>query len=40
MVADAVGMRVASIIDIREGRTKNPSYETIKALSDYLKAKA
>lgn len=36
MVADACKLRVATVIDIREGRTKNPSYETVKALSDYL----
>ena len=36
IVAGACGVRVATIIDIRDGRTKNPSYDTIKALSDYL----
>ncbi len=36
VVAEACGLRVATVIDIREGRTKNPSYETTKALSDYL----
>lgn len=36
MVAAAIGVRVATIIDIREGRVKNPAYETVKALSDYL----
>jgi len=37
MVAEVCGVRVATVIDIREGRTRNPSYETVKALSDYLK---
>lgn len=36
MVAEALNVRVSTIIDIREGRTRNPSYETVKALSDYL----
>jgi len=36
VVADAVGVRVATIIDIRDGNTPNPSYATVKALSDYL----
>lgn len=35
-VAAALGVRVGTIIDIREGRTRNPSYDTVKALSDYL----
>jgi len=36
VVADAIGVRAATIIDLREGRTRNPSYDTVKALSDYL----
>lgn len=36
MVAEAIGVRTNTIIDIRQGRTPNPSYETVKALSDYL----
>lgn len=37
MVAQVCGVRAATIIDIRDGRTRNPSYDTVKALSDYLK---
>lgn len=36
MVAQATGVRTNTIIDIRDGTTKNPGYETVKALSDYL----
>jgi hypothetical protein len=35
-VARAVSVRVQTIIDIRDGRTINPSYATLKALSDYF----
>lgn len=35
-VAQAIGVRIATIIDLREGRTENPSYQTIKSLSDYF----
>lgn len=38
-VAVATELRPATIIDIREGRTQNPSYETIKRLSDYFKGR-
>ena len=38
IVADACNVRVGTIIDIREGRTQNPSYETIKKLSEYFQA--
>lgn len=37
VVAKACGLRVATVIDIAKGRTKNPSYETVKALSEYLR---
>lgn len=36
LVARVVGLRVATVIDIREGRVTNPSYETVKKLSDYF----
>jgi hypothetical protein len=36
IVAKVIGVRVATVIDIREGRVPNPSYETVKKLSDYL----
>jgi len=39
MIADAVGVRVSTIIDIRDGNTANPSYSTIKVLSDYFEGK-
>jgi hypothetical protein len=35
-VAKALGCRVATIIDLRAGRTKNPGYLLVKGLSDYL----
>jgi len=35
-VALATELRPATIIDIREGRTENPSYETVRRLSEYL----
>lgn len=36
IVAEAVGVRLATIIDVRDGNTENPSYATVKALSDYF----
>ena len=39
MIADAVGVRVSTIIDIRDGNTENQSYSTIKVLSDYFEGK-
>ena len=36
VVAKAIGVRVSTIIDIRNGTTANPSYQTIKRLSDYF----
>lgn len=38
-VAVATELRPATIIDIQKGRTQNPSYETIKRLSDYLEGR-
>jgi len=38
LVAKAIGVRVSTVIDIRDGHTENPSYATVKALSDYLSA--
>lgn len=40
IVATAIGVRPSTLIDIKKGRTLNPSYETVKALSDYLSPKA
>lgn len=40
MLADATGIHYATIQAIRNGRVTNPSYETIKALSDYFEGKA
>ena len=36
VVAKAIGVRPSTLIDIRKGRTLNPSYAVVKALSDYL----
>lgn len=36
VVARVTGLRVGTVIDIREGRVSNPAYETVKRLSDYL----
>lgn len=36
LVARVTGLRVATVIDIREGRVANPSYETVRRLSDYF----
>lgn len=36
IVAKAIGVRIGTVTDIRNGVTKNPSYSVIKALSDYL----
>lgn len=35
-VAQATGINYDTVRRIRDGRTMNPSYETWKALSDYL----
>lgn len=40
MVADATGIHYATIQAIKSGRVTNPSYETVKALSDYFEEKA
>lgn len=36
VVSKALGMRYATLYNIAKRITKNPSYETLKALSDYL----
>jgi hypothetical protein len=36
VVAKHAGLRVATVIDIREGRVKNPAYDTVRRLSDYF----
>ena len=36
MVADATGIHYATIQAIRNGRVTNPSYETVRLLSEYL----
>ncbi len=36
IVAAAIGVRVATVIDIREGRVKDPSYSTVLKLSQYF----
>jgi hypothetical protein len=35
-VAHIIGCRPATIMAIRDGKTDNPSYRMVKALSDYL----
>lgn len=39
-VAEATGLHYNTVRDIRDSRTDNPSYATLKALSDYLTAGA
>lgn len=39
MVADSTGIHYVTLQAIRTGRVKNPSYDTVKALSDYLEEK-
>lgn len=38
VVAEATGLSVATIANIRSGRQDNPTYAVAKALSDYLQA--
>ena len=39
MIADATGIHYATIQAIRNGRVTNPSYETVRLLSEYLEDK-
>ena len=39
MVADATGLHYSTVYDVRSGKNKNPTYSTIKALSDYFEGK-
>lgn len=39
MVADATGIHYATIQAIRNGKVTNPSYETVRLLSEYLEDK-
>lgn len=36
LVAEATGLHYNTIRDIRDGRRKNPTIETVQKLSDYL----
>lgn len=36
VVAEATGLSVATVANIRAGRQENPTYANVKALSDYL----
>lgn len=36
VVADATGLHYNTIKSVRDGANHRPSYETVKALSDYL----
>lgn len=38
-VADATGLSRITIASVRDGKQKNPSYETMKRLSDYFEAR-
>lgn len=40
MVADATGLHYSTVCDVRSGKNDNPSYKTMKALSDYFEEKA
>ena len=39
MVADATGLHYSTVCEIRSGGNENPTYKTIKALSDYFEGK-
>ena len=39
MVADATGLHYGTVQEIRSGKNDNPSYKTVKALSDYFEGK-
>jgi len=39
MVADATGLHYSTVCDVRSGKNDNPSYKTVKALSDYFEEK-
>lgn len=39
-VAEATGLHANSIRDIRDNPEANPTYRTLKALSEYLEARA
>ena len=36
MVADATGLHVNTIREVRDSENANPTYKVLKALSDYL----
>lgn len=36
VISEATGIHYATILAIKTGRVTNPSYETVRALSDYL----
>lgn len=39
MISQATGLSINTISEIRNGIQINPSYQTLKALSDYLEGK-
>ena len=39
MVADATGLHYSTVCEVRSGKNENPSYKTVKALSDYFEGK-
>jgi hypothetical protein len=40
MVADATGLHYSTVCEVRSGKNENPSYKTVKALSDYFEGKS
>ena len=36
VIAKSIGVRHGTLIDLREGRTANPSYETVRRLAEYF----
>lgn len=39
VVADATGLHYSTVQEVRAGKSEKPSYQTIKALSDYFEGK-
>ena len=40
MVAEATGLHVNTVRNVRDGENKNPTYEVLLKLSDYLEGKS
>lgn len=39
VVAEATGLHYGTVQEVRAGKSENPSYQTIKVLSDYFEEK-